>query len=54
MTLEKKPAPLSDDEVSNELVNDSLGTTTQADSTGSDEAKETGDAKKGNKKTRED
>ena len=54
MTQEKKPSRLSEDEVSNELVNDSLGTTTQADSTGSDETKETGDAKKGNTKTRED
>jgi len=35
-------------------VNDSLGTTDQADSTGTDETKETGDAKKGNTKTRED
>jgi hypothetical protein len=36
------------------MVNDSLGTVTIADSTGSDETKETGDAKKGNKDTRED
>jgi hypothetical protein len=54
MTQEKKPVRLTDDEVSKELVNDSLGTTDQADSTGSDETKETGDAKKGNTKTRED
>lgn len=54
MTPEKKPVRMSDDEISNQLVNDSLGTTTQADSTGSDESKETGDAKKGNTKTRED
>jgi hypothetical protein len=40
--------------VDDEMVNDSLGTTTIADSTGSDESKETGDAKRGNKKTRED
>jgi len=54
MTQEKKPVRLTKDEISNELVNDSLGTTTQADSTGSDQTKETGDAKKENKKTRED
>jgi hypothetical protein len=36
------------------MVNDSLGTVTTADSTGLDETKETGDAKKGNKDTRED
>lgn len=37
-----------------EIVNDSLGTVDPADSTGSDEAKETGDAKTRNKNTRED
>jgi hypothetical protein len=36
------------------MVNDSLGTIDTADSTGSDETKETGDAKKNNKPTRED
>jgi len=36
------------------VANDSLGTVTPADSTGSDEEKETGDAKKGNTNTRED
>jgi hypothetical protein len=36
------------------MVNDSLGTIDSADSTGSDETKETGDAKKNNKPTRED
>jgi hypothetical protein len=36
------------------LVNDSLGTVDPADSTGSDEDMETGDAKKNNKPTRED
>lgn len=40
--------------VKKQLVNDSLGPIDTADSTGSDETKETGDAKKGNKKTRED
>jgi hypothetical protein len=42
--------PIADDGV----FNDSLGTIDPADSTGSDENKETGDAKKNNKKTRED
>jgi len=36
------------------VVNDSLGTIDTADSTGTDEAKETGDAKARNKNTRED
>jgi hypothetical protein len=36
------------------LVNDSLGSVDIADSTGLDEAKETGDAKRQNKNTRED
>jgi hypothetical protein len=36
------------------VVNDSLGTVDPADSTGSDESKETGDAKVKNKNTRED
>ena len=54
MTEEIKPVRITADEVTNALVNDSLGTTDQADSTGTDETKETGDAKKGNKKTRED
>lgn len=49
----KRPT-LTDAEVKRELVNDSLGTIDTADSTGSDETKETGDAKKGNTKTRED
>ncbi|MGA2806643.1 MAG: hypothetical protein ABSE87_00845 [Terracidiphilus sp.] len=54
MTQENKPVRLTDAEVKGALVNDSLGTTDQADSTGSDETKETGDAKKGNANTRED
>ena len=37
-----------------EVVNDSLGTVDIADSTGSDEDLETGDAKDKNKNTRED
>jgi hypothetical protein len=36
------------------MVNDSLGTVSIADSTGSDEDKETGDAKKNNTPKRED
>jgi hypothetical protein len=36
------------------LVNDSLGSVDIADSTGLDETKETGDAKRQNKNTRED
>jgi len=36
------------------VVNDSLGTVDPADSTGLDEEKETGDAKRNNKPTRED
>ncbi len=36
------------------VVNDSLGTVNEADSTGIDEEKETGDAKKNNFPTRED
>jgi hypothetical protein len=36
------------------VVNDSLGTVNSADSTGLDESKETGDAKRNNKNTRED
>jgi len=36
------------------VVNDSLGTVNSADSTGLDENKETGEAKRNNKNTRED
>ena len=59
MSADKKPThemlggeaePAKDDGV----VNDSLGTIDPADSTGSDESKETGDAKKNIKPTRED
>jgi hypothetical protein len=46
--IERNPKP--DDGV----ANDSLGTIDIADSTGVDETKETGDAKKGNKNVRED
>jgi hypothetical protein len=51
---ETMPPTFTDAEVKKQLVNDSLGTIDTADSTGSDETKETGDAKKGNAKTRED
>jgi hypothetical protein len=54
MTQEAKPPRFTDAEIKKELVNDSLGTVDTADSSGSDETKETGDAKKGNAKTRED
>jgi hypothetical protein len=54
MTEHMKRPTLTDAEVKRELVNDSLGTVDTADSTGSDETKETGDGKKGNTKTRED
>jgi hypothetical protein len=48
---ESQPAnPKNDDGV----VNDSLGTVNLADSTGLEESKETGDAKRQNKNTRED
>ena len=43
-------SPKNDDGV----VNDSFGTVDPADSTGLDESKETGDAKRLNKNTRED
>jgi hypothetical protein len=36
------------------VTNDSLGTVDPADSTGVEDEKETGDAKRGNKPTRED
>jgi hypothetical protein len=42
------------EKVEDEMVNDSLGTIDISDSTGSDEDKETGEAKVGNKNTRED
>lgn len=60
MKSERKPAPadanccLDDEDKKDVVVNDSLGTVVPADSTGSDEDKETGDAKKENFPTRED
>lgn len=54
ITEETKPPTFTAAEVKRELTNDSLGTIDSADSTGSDETKETGDAKKGNTKARED
>ena len=54
MNQETKRRAMTDAEVKREIVNDSLGTIDQADSTGSDETKETGDAKKGSTNTRED
>jgi len=53
-----KPAPPNTnrfvDDEDDEVVNDSLGTVVPADSTGTDEDKETGDARKDNFPTRED
>ncbi len=54
MNQHMKRPTMTDAEVKKELANDSPGTIDTADSTGSDETKETGDAKKGNTKTRED
>ena len=54
MTREIKPPTFTAAEVNREVTNDSLGTIESADSTGSDETKETGDAKKENTETRED
>jgi hypothetical protein len=54
MTPEAKPPTFTEDEVKRMITNDSLGTIDSADSTGSDETKETGDGKKGNTNTRED
>jgi hypothetical protein len=53
---DKQPGGLvkDEEELDDEVVNDSLGTINPADSTGVDEEKETGDAKVGNKDTRED
>jgi hypothetical protein len=53
---EKQPGRFvkDDEELDDEVVNDSLGTIDPADSDGMDEEKETGDAKVGNKETRED
>lgn len=46
MTDKPKPPTFTDAEVKKAIVNDSLGTIDSADSTGTDETKETGDAKK--------
>jgi hypothetical protein len=48
------PGGQAEDEIDDGVVNDSLGTIDIADSTGLDEKKETGDAKKGNAQKRED
>ena len=60
--MREKPNPphappggfIEEDERDDGMVNDSLGTVNFADSTGTDENKETGDAKDRNKDTRED
>lgn len=54
MTKATNPPTFTATEVNKQLVNDSLGTIDTADSTGSDETRETGDAKKGNTQARED
>jgi hypothetical protein len=58
MAAKGKPAPPNTnrfvEDEDEEVVNDSLGTIHPADSTGTDEDKETGDAKKDNFPTRED
>lgn len=48
------PGSQAEDEIDDGVVNDSLGTIDIADSTGLDEKKETGDAKKNNTQKRED
>jgi hypothetical protein len=48
------PGGQAEDEEDDGVVNDSLGTIDPSDSTGTDEDKETGDAKKGNTTKRED
>ncbi len=48
------PGGQAEEEIDDGVVNDSLGTIDIADSTGLDEKKETGDAKKGNTSKRED
>jgi hypothetical protein len=54
-THEMPGGEIEDDSESEDgMVNDSLGTVNIADSTGTDDKKETGDAKKGNTRTRED
>jgi hypothetical protein len=48
------PGGQAEDEIDDGVVNDSLGTIDIADSTGLEEKKESGDAKKGNTSKRED
>lgn len=48
MNQHMKRPTMTDAEVKREIVNDSLGTIDQADSTGSDETQETGDMKNEN------
>ncbi len=50
----EQPGGQKEDTKDDGVVNDSLGTIDIADSTGTDEEKDNGDAKKGNTKTRED
>jgi hypothetical protein len=54
-THEQPGGFVEEDELADEVVvNDSMGTIDIADSTGTDPAKETGDAKDKNKNTKED
>ena len=54
-TAHTQPGGFEDPEKADDVVvNDSLGTIDTADSTGTDEDKETGDAKDNNEDTRED
>lgn len=54
-TTHTQPGGFEDPEKADDVVvNDSLGTIDSADSTGTDEDKETGDAKDNNEDTRED
>ena len=53
-TAQPTKARTEPDDDEDEIVNDSLGEVTPADSTGVDEEKETGEAKKENFPTRED
>lgn len=54
-TTHTQPGGIEDPQkVEDEVVNDSLGTIDTADSTGTDEDKETGDAKDNNLDTHED
>jgi hypothetical protein len=50
----EQPGSRKENEKDDGVVNDSLGTIDPADSSGTNDDKDTGDAKKGNANTRED